>query len=123
MRIRAASRPPLLAPVRRTCGSACRARASGSSSATQRAASAYEAALARFAEMGATLVEIDLEPFYETARLLYEGPWVAERYLTAKPLIEKDPSALHPVILQIVGGGGATVGGGCLQGLLSRAAS
>ena len=42
----------------------------------------------------------------ETARLLYEGPWVAERYLTAKPLIEKDPSALHPVILQIVGGGG-----------------
>ena len=23
----------------------------------------------------------DLEPFYETARLLYEGPWVAERYL------------------------------------------
>ena len=24
---------------------------------------------------------IDLEPFYETARLLYEGPWVAERFL------------------------------------------
>ncbi len=71
-----------------------------------RAASAYEVALARLAEMGATLVEIDLEPFYETARLLYEGPWVAERYLTAKPLIEKDPGALHPVILQIVGGGG-----------------
>ena len=39
----------------------------------------------RFAEIGATLVEIDLEPFYETARLLYEGAWVAERYLTAEP--------------------------------------
>ena len=72
----------------------------------KRAASAYDAALVRLAEMGATLIEIDLEPFYETARLLYEGPWVAERYLTAKPLIEKEPSALHPVILQIVGSGG-----------------
>ena len=27
-----------------------------------------------------TIVEIDIEPFYETARLLYDGPWVAERY-------------------------------------------
>ena len=43
---------------------------------------AYEAALARFADLGATIVEIDIEPFYGAARLLYEGPWVAERYLT-----------------------------------------
>jgi allophanate hydrolase len=71
----------------------------------QHAAKAYDAALASFAGMGATLVEIDMEPFYETARLLYEGPWVAERYLTARGLIEKDPSALHPVTLQITNGG------------------
>jgi allophanate hydrolase len=71
----------------------------------QHAAKAYEAALSRLIEMGATLVEIDVEPLYETARLLYEGPWVAERYLTARELIERDPSALHPVTLQIVGGG------------------
>ena len=30
--------------------------------------------IARFAALGATIVEIDIEPFYETARLLYEGP-------------------------------------------------
>ena len=71
----------------------------------RRAAKAYDAALSRFVEMGATLVEIDVEPFHETARLLYEGPWVAERYLTARELIEKDPAALHPITLQIVGGG------------------
>jgi allophanate hydrolase len=71
----------------------------------QHAAKAYGAALSRLIEMGATLVEIDVEPLYETARLLYEGPWVAERYLTARELIERDPSALHPVTLQIVGGG------------------
>ena len=38
----------------------------------------------------------DLEPFYETARLLYEGPWVAERYLghprSAGLLARGDPS-------------------------------
>ena len=45
-------------------------------------AAAYEAALARLAGLGATIVEIDIEPFYETARLLYDGPWVAERYIT-----------------------------------------
>jgi allophanate hydrolase len=70
-----------------------------------RAATAYDKALARLKDIGATLVEIDLEPFYETARLLYEGPWVAERYLIAKHLVETDPAALHPVILQIVSGG------------------
>jgi allophanate hydrolase len=70
-----------------------------------RSAAGYDAALDRAAKVGATLVEIDLEPFYETARLLYEGPWVAERYLTARRLIETDPTALHPVILQIIGGG------------------
>jgi allophanate hydrolase len=70
-----------------------------------RSAGGYDAALDAVAKLGANLVEIDLEPFYETARLLYEGPWVAERYLTARQLIETHPDALHPVILQIVGGG------------------
>jgi allophanate hydrolase len=31
----------------------------------------YEAALAQFAKLGATIVEIDIEPFYAAARLLY----------------------------------------------------
>ena len=35
-----------------------------------------------FAGLGANIVEFDIEPFYAAARLLYEGPWVAERYLT-----------------------------------------
>ena len=39
----------------------------------------FEAAIARFEKLGAGISEIDIEPFYETARLLYEGPWVAER--------------------------------------------
>jgi allophanate hydrolase len=62
----------------------------------------YEAALVRFADMGAKIVEIDIEPFYAAARLLYEGPWVAERYLTARALIASAPESLHPVTRQII---------------------
>ena len=65
-------------------------------------ASNYEAALARFADLGAAIVEIDIEPFYETARLLYDGPWVAERYITARSLIASAPEAMHPVTRQII---------------------
>ena len=31
--------------------------------------------------------EVDIEPLLETARLLYEGPWVAERYLATESLL------------------------------------
>ena len=41
--------------------------------------------------LGARIVEFDFEPFAEVARLLYEGPWVAERYAATKPLIESNP--------------------------------
>src|SRR5690606_16955467 len=36
--------------------------------------------------LGASLVEVDIEPLLETARMLYGGPWVAERYLAAGDL-------------------------------------
>ena len=69
-------------------------------------AAAYDAALAKLSNLGAALVEVDMEPFYETARLLYDGPWVAERYLAAKNLIDSaPPESLHPVTRQIIGAG------------------
>ena len=63
---------------------------------------AYDAAVAQFAKLGAKIVEIDIEPFYAAARLLYDGPWVAERYLTARALIASSPESLHPVTRQII---------------------
>jgi allophanate hydrolase len=65
----------------------------------------YAAALARLTRLGAKIVEIDIEPFYETARLLYEGPWVAERYISARALIASSPEAMHPVTREIILGG------------------
>jgi allophanate hydrolase len=69
------------------------------------AAAAYDTALARFTDLGATVVEVDFAAFYATAQLLYEGPWVAERYLTAKELLAKSPDSILPVTRQIIGAG------------------
>jgi allophanate hydrolase len=66
---------------------------------------AYGDALDRWTRLGATLVGFDLEPFYETARLLYEGPWVAERYLVIRNLLASSPDAIHPVTREITAAG------------------
>ncbi|WP_420132077.1 allophanate hydrolase [Rhodopseudomonas sp.] len=66
---------------------------------------AFDDALKRCGKLGAALIEVDIEPLYETARLLYEGPWVAERYLAIRELIDSNPEAVHPVTRQITLGG------------------
>jgi allophanate hydrolase len=68
------------------------------------AAKLFAAAVARWRELGATVTEIDFSPFLETARLLYEGPWVAERYASVQSLIETQPEALHPITRRIIEG-------------------
>jgi allophanate hydrolase len=64
----------------------------------------YERALARMEEIGGTRVTIDFAPFQDAARLLYEGPWVAERYAAIEELITRNPEALLPVTRQIISG-------------------
>jgi allophanate hydrolase len=68
----------------------------------QQSAAAYETGLLRFAKLGAKIIEIDIEPFYAVARLLYDGPWIAERYLAVKDLIASEPESMHPVTRQII---------------------
>ena len=57
--------------------------------------------LKKISGMGAEQVTVDFNPFLETARLLYEGPWVAERYVAIREFIERNPKALHPVTAAI----------------------
>lgn len=71
----------------------------------KKAEAAYGEALKRWTALGAELVEFDLEPFYEVARLLYEGPWVAERYLVIKNLLASAPDSIHPVTREITAAG------------------
>ena len=67
------------------------------------AAHLFQEAVARFIQQGHTVISIDFAPFQETARLLYSGPWVAERLAAIKPFFDKHADALHPVTRQIIG--------------------
>jgi allophanate hydrolase len=69
------------------------------------AEAAYGDAIRRWDALGAEIVEFDMEPFYETARLLYEGPWVAERYLVIRNLLASSPDSIHPVTREIIAPG------------------
>ncbi len=65
-------------------------------------ACSFEAALARLAGLGAELVEIDFAPFHAVAELLYDGPWVAERYTVVAELLARAPGALHRTTRTVV---------------------
>jgi allophanate hydrolase len=59
-------------------------------------------ALYRLQAMGVELRAIDFAPLFETAALLYEGPWVAERYAVIEQLLANCPQAVHPVVRGII---------------------
>jgi len=64
----------------------------------------FQQAIQQLEAIGGKAVEIDFSPFLETARLLYEGPWVAERYAAIQDFFETKPDAIFPVTKKIIGG-------------------
>jgi allophanate hydrolase len=58
-----------------------------------------------FARSVAHIVEVDIEPFLQAARLLYEAPFVSERTAAFGHLLEPDGPHLDPTVASIVRGG------------------
>jgi allophanate hydrolase len=67
---------------------------------------AYSAAADRLAATGCDLVEIDLEPFVEAGRLLYEGAFVAERHAAVGAFVETHADEVDPTVGQIIAAAG-----------------
>jgi allophanate hydrolase len=65
----------------------------------------FDAAIQRVAAIGGTAVEIDFAPFFAVARLLYEGPWVAERYAAVGEFVDRHPDAVWPTTREIIQSG------------------
>ncbi|WP_112310674.1 allophanate hydrolase [Pseudogemmobacter bohemicus] len=66
---------------------------------------AFDAALTDLSNIIATPAKpVDMAPLFEVARLLYSGPWVAERYQAIREIIENRPEVLHPTTLKIISG-------------------
>ena len=66
---------------------------------------AYEHALRNLTAAGIETTEIDYTPFAEVARMLYEGPWVAERLAAIKEFYATSRDEIHPVVREIISGG------------------
>jgi allophanate hydrolase len=64
----------------------------------------FAAAVGRMKALGGVALEIDLEPFVEAAKLLYEGPWVAERWAAVGGFAEEHPGEVFPVTRTILEG-------------------
>ncbi|MBS0338305.1 MAG: allophanate hydrolase, partial [Proteobacteria bacterium] len=73
----------------------------------------YSEAVSKLEQLGAKRVEIDFAPFREAARLLYEGPWIAERYVGIREFFEAHPGAVFPVTRQIISGGATPTAAEC----------
>ncbi len=65
----------------------------------------YYKAVKTFEEMGGTAVEMDFSPMLEAANLLYYGPWVSERYVAVKEMIESRPESFIEVTRSIIESG------------------
>jgi len=69
------------------------------------AARMFERSCALLARAGGDIVEIDYAPFRETAALLYQGPWVAERLAAIREFFGAHQNEMHPVTRAIIGSG------------------
>ena len=64
----------------------------------------YEKRLARIEDMGVAVREIDFLHFFETAELVYGGPWMAERLAAIEEFLGEKPESLHPVTRELIAG-------------------
>ena len=66
------------------------------------AAVLFGAAIGVLERVGGTRVETSFEPFRDAGRLLYDGPWVAERLQATQALLAENPGAILPVTRSIL---------------------
>jgi allophanate hydrolase len=62
----------------------------------------FEQALAQARALGHTIVPIDFGPLLAIAKLLYGGPWVAERHTVVQDLLARDPTALDATVRAVI---------------------
>ncbi len=65
----------------------------------------FQRAVSRLEQSGARRISVDFRPFREVARLLYEGPWLAERLASVSDFMQAHAGQMHPVTRGILEGG------------------
>lgn len=70
------------------------------------AAARFDAVVDALKGLGLVVEPIDFGPFQAVGQLLYEGPWVAERYRVFQEILGRDPESILPTTRAIVSQGG-----------------
>ena len=65
-------------------------------------APAFEQAVAQARALGHSIVPIDFTPLLAVAKLLYGGPWVAERHAVVQALLARDPAAIDTTVRRVI---------------------
>jgi allophanate hydrolase len=77
----------------------------------------FRQAVAQLEDMGGRRSVIDFRPLREVASLLYEGPWLAERWAAVGEFLQQHPTAAHPVTQAIIEGGARYSGVDVFRGM------
>ena len=62
----------------------------------------FDDALAQLQAWGLQPVAVDMSELHAVAQLLYDGPWVAERYSVVRKLLDETPEALDSTVRQVI---------------------
>lgn len=65
----------------------------------------WERTVAQIKRLGLSVKEIDCTVFYEAAKILYEGPYIAERWSAMGDFVQKHPDEIFPVTKRILESG------------------
>jgi allophanate hydrolase len=68
----------------------------------EEAASLFSAAIGRLEEIGGIQKKVTFAPFRDAGRLLYGGPWLAERLHATQRLLDDHPGSMLPVTRSII---------------------
>lgn len=60
---------------------------------------------------------VDISPLLETAKLLYQGPWIAERWASLREFVGKNPESCLPLTRSILEQGSRVTGSDVFHGL------
>jgi allophanate hydrolase len=70
----------------------------------------FDKSLSSLMAQGVQIEEVDLKVFFDVAKMLYQGPWVAERFDGVGEFIKQHPDAADPTVSEIILGGESITG-------------
>ena len=63
---------------------------------------AFTAAINIAKDLNVEFVPIDIEPFVKAGKLLYDGPWVSERFAVTEHFLKSNPNSFDPTVKKII---------------------